>query len=291
MNNFEFFRPGSVHEALRLLEEYGDDAKLLAGGQSLLILMREGLVQRKVIIGVAEIEEMKGIRLDQAAGVVRIGAATIHRDVETSPLIAATFPMLSEAYPILGSVQVRNFGTLGGNLCHNAPGSDPPSPLIALGATLTVEGPGGKRTVCLEDFGTGFYETSLGSNEMLTEVQVPLAAARSAGAYHKYAMRANDMPFVNVAAHVTLDAARTTCTDVRIVLGGVASTTIRARQAEALLSGKRIADDRIADAGQAAAAESDPISDTYASAEYRRQLVPVAVRRTVAAAVERARAL
>ena len=228
--------------------------------------------------------------MDQAAGVMRIGAATTHREVERSALVAKYFPMLAEAYPNLGSVQVRNFGTLGGNLCHNAPGSDPPSPLIALGATVTIGGPGGKRTLRLEDLGTGFYETSLGPKDILTEVQVPLPAVHGAGAYLKFAMRRNDFPFVNVAAHITLDAGRATCTDVCLVLGGVASTTIRARKAEALLSGVKLTDARIAEAGHVAAGETDPISDTHASAEYRTQLIPVAVRRAVIAAYERARA-
>jgi aerobic carbon-monoxide dehydrogenase medium subunit len=281
MHNFKYYHPRTVEEALALLAEYGEDVKLIAGGQSLLLLMREGLIRRAALISLLDIPGMDGINLDQANGAITIGALATHRQVERSPLVAQKLPLLAAAYPNLASIQVRNLGTLGGNLCHNGPGSDPPASLVALDATVVLWGPHGRRSLSVEDFGTSYYETALLPTEILEQVRIPIMPARSAGAYQKLALRRSDLHFVNTAVRITLTEDRAGCKDVRIALGGVAPTTVRARAAEKVLRGQRLSERIIAEAGAVAVGETDPISDSHASAEYRRQVTPIAVQRAL----------
>lgn len=287
MKNFRYLEPESVSEASGLLQEHGWQAKAMAGGQSLILLLREGLIRPGIVVSLQKIPEMGGIQQKRSS--VDIGALTTHRQIELSPVIEQHFPFVAKAYRTLASVQVRNLGTLGGNLCHNAPGSDPPALLMALDATLTIAGPRRKRTMSVEELGTGFYETSLSEGELLTTVNVPMIPSRTGCAYEKYAHRPTDVPFVGVAARVTLARNRKTCKEVRLALTGVAPATIRAHSAESVLQGEELDDKAIAEAAHVAAGETDPISDAHASAEYRLKLVPVAVQRVVNLAWERAR--
>jgi carbon-monoxide dehydrogenase medium subunit len=287
MKNFRYLEPESVSEATGLLQEYGWQAKAMAGGQALILLLREGLIRPDVVVSLLKVQEMGGIHQQRSR--VDIGALATHRQIELSPTIKQHFPFVVDAYRTLGSVQVRNMGTLGGNLCHNAPGSDPPALLMVLDATLTIAGPRRKRTMNVEDLGTGFYETSLGEGELLTTINVPTIPSRTGCAYEKYAHRPTDIPFVGVAARVTLARNRKTCKEVRLALTGVAPTTIRAHSAESVLQGAELNEQAIAEAAHVATGETDPLSDAHASAEYRRKLVPVAVRRVVKLAWERAR--
>lgn len=288
MDNFTYLRPTGLAEAIEALRAHAAEAKLMAGGQSLLVLMREGLTRPGVVVSLRGVPGLAGIRLDAAAGRVEIGGLASHRAVEGSALIRERFPLLHEAYRLLANPQVRTLGTLAGNLCHNAPGSDPPAPLAALDATVTLVGPDGERELSAEAFGTDFFETALGEAEVLTRVRVPLLAPRTGTAYRKFNVRPTDMAIVGVAARVTLDADGR-CEDARIALTGVAPTVIRARGAEAALRGQALSDRRLADAAEAATGEIDPISDLHATAAYRRRLVPVAVRRVVGQAWARAR--
>ena len=288
MKNFRYLEPESVSEATRLLQEHGWQAKAMAGGQSLILLLREGLIRPDIVVSLLKVPEMGGIQ--QRRSRVEIGALATHRQIELSPVIKEQFPFVVDAYRALGSVQVRNLGTLGGNLCHNAPGSDPPALLMALDATLAIAGPRKKRTMAVEELGTGFYETSLGEGELLTTISLPTIPSRTGCAYEKYAHRPTDIPFVGVAARVTLARNRKTCKEVRLALTGVAPTTIRAHSAESVLKGQELQAEAIAEAAQVAAGETDPLSDAHASAEYRRKLVPIAIRRVVNLALERARA-
>ncbi len=287
MKNFRYLEPESVSEATRLLQEHGWQAKAMAGGQSLILLLREGLIRPDIVVSLLKVPEMGGIQ--QRRSRVEIGTLTTHRQIELSPLIKQQFPFVVDAYRALGSVQVRNLGTLGGNLCHNAPGSDPPALLMVLDATLDIAGPRKKRTMGVEELGTGFYENSLAEGELLTTINVPTIPSRTGCAYEKYAHRPTDIPFVGVAARVTLTRNRKTCKEVRLALTGVASTTIRAHSAESVLQGAELGAGAIAEAAQVAASETDPLSDAHAAAEYRRKLVPIAVRRVVNLAWERAR--
>ena len=287
MKNFRYLEPTSVSEATQLLQEHGWQAKAMAGGQSLILLLREGLIRPDIVVSLLKVPEMGGIQ--QRRSRVEIGALTTHRQIELSPLIKQQFLFVADAYRALGSVQVRNLGTLGGNLCHNAPGSDPPALLMVLDATLDIAGPRKKRTMGIEELGTGFYENSLAEGELLTTINLPAIPSRTGCAYEKHAHRPTDIPFVGVAARVTLTRNRKTCKEARLALTGVASTTMRAHSAESVLKGQDLNERAIAEAAQVAAGETDPLSDAHASAEYRRKLVPIAVRRVVNLALERAR--
>lgn len=288
MHNFKYLKPESLTEALEALSEHGWDAKVMAGGQSLILLMREGLIQPEVVISLQKLSDLVGISVDEDAGVVHIGGLTTHRQVELSADIKERFPLLTAAYRNLGNIQVRNFGTLGGNLCHNAPGSDPPPPLITLDAKVQLTGLEGKRELSVEDFGTDYYETALAEDELLTGVTVPVVPPQTGTAYKKYAIRPMDMAIVGASACVTLDGGGQTCEEVRIALGGVAPTTIRAKSAESIMRGQTLSDELIADAAEAANDDIDPLSDVHASEAYRRQLTPVAIRRVVTEAWQNA---
>jgi carbon-monoxide dehydrogenase medium subunit len=286
MRNFEYLQPNDLDEAIGALQEHAGEAKLMAGGQSLVLLLREGLVQPEVVISLMRVPDLDFIRLDQAQGMVEIGALATHRQVEQSPLIQQQFPFVREAYQTLGSVSVRNLATLGGNLCHNAPGSDPPPLLIALGAQVRLRGPTGERKLPLEEFGTGYFETALGEAELLHSVEVPVLPLRSGVDYKKYAVRPMDMAIVGVAARITVDG--DTCQQARIALGGVGPTTLRAHQAESALRGQTLSEAVLDEAAELALAATDPISDVHASESYRRRLTPAAVRRSVRAAWQQA---
>jgi aerobic carbon-monoxide dehydrogenase medium subunit len=272
------------------MEEYGDDGKVMAGGQSLILLMREGLVKPGAIINLMDIPGLDKISKASSNGHIKIGALATHRQMETSALIQKEIPLITATYQRLGNVQIRNMGTLGGNLCHNAPGSDPPPLLIALDATLELTGANGVRSIGVEEFGTDFYETALKANEILTKVHIPLLPARCGFAYYKYAARPMDMTVVGVAVKVVLAEDLETIQDIRIALGGVAPTTIRARQAEAILRGQAYNEKITAQSAEAAVGEIDPLSDIHGSADYRRQLTPVGIRRMVALAFQQAQA-
>ena len=288
MRNFEFLRPTSLDEAIFLLQRHGDDAKAMAGGQSVVLLLREGLIVAEVIVSLAKIPGLDDI--EAAADALTLGGLTTHRQVENSPAIREHFPFICEAYPMVATVPVRNIATIGGNLCHNAPGSDPPAWFIALDATVTLRGPEGERTLTVEEFGTSYYETALKPAEILTSIRLPLMSANTGIAYHKYATRPMDMAFVGVAARVTLEPESDQGAEVRVALSGVAPTTIRARNVEAALRGQRLTEAVIAEAAALAAAEIEPMSDGHASAEYRRKLTVPAARRMLTEAWRRAQA-
>lgn len=289
MRNFQYLQPTTIDEAIRLLLEHGDDAKVMAGGQSLILLMREGLVQAEVVVSLLGLPGLNNVHLDEAGGAVKIGGLATHRQVEQSALVRQHFPLICDAYQTLASVPVRNVATLGGNLCHNAPGSDPPPLLVALDATVSVRGPAGERSLSVEEFGTDYYESALGEAEILTSITAPLPPPCTGTAYHKYAVRPMDMALVAVAARVTLEPEGDRCRDARVALSGVAPTTIRARQTEGALRGRELGEQVIAEAAALAANEIDPISDAHASADYRRTLTPPAVRRMVTLAWQRAK--
>ncbi len=288
MRNFEFLRPTSLDEAISLLQRHGDDAKAMAGGQSVVLLLREGLIVAEVIVSLAKIPGLDDI--EAAADALTLGGLTTHRQVEKSPAIREHFPFICEAYPMVATVPVRNIATIGGNLCHNAPGSDPPAWFIALDATVTLRGPEGERTLTVEEFGTSYYETALKPAEILTSIRLPLMSANTSIAYYKYATRPMDMALVGVATRVTLEPESDQCAEVRVALSGVAPTTLRARNVEAALRGQRLTAAVIAEAAALAAAEIEPMSDGHASAEYRRKLTVPAARRMLTQAWRRAQA-
>lgn len=288
IRDFEYFAPKTVEEALTLLSQYNEESKMIAGGQSLLVLMRQGLVSPKYLIDIKGISALDFINLDKNEG-LRIGALTPHRAIEKSPVIRNGFAVLSEMELKLASVQTRNWGTIGGNLCHADPAGDPAPVLIALNGKLKIASLSGERTVAVEDFSTDYFETVLRHGELLTEIQVPNPPPRTGTAYTKFNIIENDMGIASTAVSITLNPKNETCNDARIVLGAVSSVPMRAKEAEKVLVGKEISDALLVKAGQIASEETEPITDVLASEEYKRELVRVLVKRVGREALDRAR--
>ena len=288
IRDFEYFVPKTLEEALTLLDKYGDECKVIAGGQSLLILMKQRLVAPEYLIDIKGITELNYIKSDAKEG-LRIGALTPHRAIEKSPVMRNGFAVLAEMENRLASIQTRNWGTIGGNLCHGDPAGDPAPVLIALNANLKMASLKGERTTAIEDFFLDYFETALEPGELLTEIQVPVVPPHTGTVYIKFNVIESDLATVGVAVSITLGSSEGICQDVRIALGAAASTPVRAKQAEAVLRGKKITDNLLREAGQIASTEAEPISDIYASEEYRRELVKVLVKRVSREALARAK--
>lgn len=285
MARIEYREPASLDEALALLEQYGEDAKILAGGQSLLVMLRERLVRPRVLIALRGVPGLDAIK---ANGELRVGAMATHSAVEAHPTVRQRWPLLAQAEAAVSTVQIRNRGTLAGNVAHGFPTADPPGALIALGAQVRILGRGGERTLPIEDFFVGFMQTALAPTELLAEIRVPAQPARSGGAYLKYAIRPLDFSIVGVGARVTLGPDGR-CAEARIGLNGAGPAPLRARQAEAALQGTTLDEGALAEAGRLAAAESDPVSDLDGSADYKRKMVSVFMQRALRQAAAAAR--
>jgi len=289
MKNFEYVVPKSLEEAISLLAQYDGKAKIMAGGTDLLVEMRSRELQPEVLIDLKRIPNLDSIDDDNEG--LRIGALVRIRDIETSQIIQEKFSILSQAAGTLGSVQVRNKATVGGNLCHAAPSADMAPALIGLGAVARFVGQDGDKTLPLEEFCLGPGETVLRADQILTELRVPNMAAFSEGVYLKFGpRRAMDLAVVGVAAVLTMDSTITNCLDIRIVLGAVAPTPIRARKAEAVLRGNKLSDSLTNEAAKIASEEAKPITDIRASDWYRRQIVEVLVKRSINQAVDKLKA-
>ena len=287
IGDFEYFAPTNVGEALALLSDYKDESKVIAGGQSLLILMRQGLVAPKYLIDIKGIASLDYINFDVKEG-LRIGALASHRAIETSKLVRNGFGVLTEMEQRLASVQTRNWGTIGGNLCHGDPTGDPAPVLIALNAEVNLKNLSGERTIFLEEFFKDYFETDLQNDELLTEIRVPTPPPHMGTAFTKFSLIVGDYAIASVAVSITLNQKLGKCSDARIVLGSAAPIPMRAKRAENLLLGKEIVDNIIGDAAQIASEEAEPITDTQASEEYRRELLGVLVRRVANDALQRA---
>ena len=272
-----YVTPSSVEEALHFLHERGDEAKVIGGGQSLLLLMREGFIAPRVLVGLRNIGELAGIAVN---GGTRIRACATHTEVLSHPQIRAGWPVLAEAEEAVASVQVRNRGTLCGNLAHAFPNADPPAALLVVDAVAEVAGQGGRREVPIENFITGALTTALAPDELLTSIALPPPPEGARYAYLKYAMRAHDLPILGVAVRLVVDGDGV-CRDARIGLNAAADRPIRARKAESVLVGTSLQDDALAEAANAAAAESDPLADIDGSVAYKRKVIRVYVRRAL----------
>ncbi len=286
--DFEYLAPNTVEEALKLMDKYGDECKVIAGGQSLLILMKQRLVTPQYLISIKGLSELDYIDYDDKKG-LRIGALTTHRSVEKSPVIQKEFSVLSEMEHNISSVETRNWGTIGGDIAHGDPGGDPAVVLIALNAKLKMTGLSGERTVDAEDFTLDYFETALQHDELLTEIQVPTLPPNTGVKFTKFSQIVGDYSLASVAMLITLDENKKTCSDVRIALGSVALAPMRAKKAEDILKGKKISDALLAEAGQVASEEASPTPDVQASEEYRRDLVKVLVKRVGNEALARAK--
>lgn len=267
---FDYVRAGSAEEAIGLVGEYGDEAKFLAGGHSLLPLMKLRLASPAVLIDIARIGDLSYVR--DAGDHLAIGALTRHHDVEHSPLVHQHAPLLAHAASHVGDPQVRHRGTLGGSIAHADPASDLPATTLALGATYVAQGPNGTREIAATDFYTGFLESALAADEMLTEIRVPKMAGAGWG-FQKFNRRAQDWAIVGVAAWKRGNEAR-------VALVNMGSVPILATS----VTGAIAAGASIAEASALASAEADPQADANASREYRRHLAAVLVRRALESA-------
>ncbi|MHC4598599.1 MAG: FAD binding domain-containing protein [Planctomycetota bacterium] len=286
MMDFDVVSSRTLEEALDTLAEYGDDAKVIAGGQSLLNILKQGLLAPELLVDVRAIDALGGIQLD---GGLRIGGAATHRALERSEAVARSFPVLAEMERHLATVQIRNWGTVGGNLCMADPTGDPAPALLALDAEACIARKGGDRRVGLEAFFVDYYETVLEPEEILTAVDVPLPPPRTGVAYEKFRNVEGDAPIVVAAVRVTLEEGGEACKDVRIALGGVAPVPIRAKEAEKVLRGAVPTAEAIAEAAHRAPGETSPIPDITASEEFKRKLVAVLVNRVAAEATAKAK--
>ena len=281
---FEYFDPPTLEEAVELLGRYGEDAKLMAGGQSLLPMMKLRVLSPAQVVDLWRVPDLDYVRRDD--GVIRIGAMTTHYALNSSPLIRDTLPALADAARVVGDPLVRNLGTIGGSAAHAAHNADYPAVLVALGAEFRAVGPGGERTIPAENFFTDMFTTALEASEIVTEITVPVPEDGDRSAYLKLSRRGTDFAIVGVAAALT-EAEEGRCTGARVVLSGVDSVPVRAAEAEEILKAGPLDTDRIRQAGEAAKRDLDPPSDVQADARYRIDVSGVYVRRAVAAAWER----
>ncbi len=289
IHNFNYHRATILNDALEMLDEYRDDCKIICGGQSLLILMRQGLVAPENLIDIKSIKDLSYIEYDSKQG-LRIGAATTHRDIEKSPLIKKHFPELAEMEKNLASIQTRNWGTIGGNLAHGDPASDPAPILIASTATVKLASKKGERSIPLEEFFIDIFETALEEGELLTEIQVPKRPKKTAIVYEKFNIIKNHQGIVSVAVSITAAEDGLGCKDARIVLGAAGATPIRAKEAEKMQTGKKIDPKLLARVGKRASDECDPVSDIHATESYRRFLVEALTAKVARKAWERTKA-
>jgi carbon-monoxide dehydrogenase medium subunit len=286
MNRFDYFAPASIEEALELLRKYGRKAQLMAGGTDLLVGMKTQEINPEYVIDLKHIANLEKISYGRE-DFCRVGALTRVGQIEISPIIKGSFGILSQAASVLGSVQIRNKGTIGGNLCNASPAADLAPPLLALDAKVKLATMGGMRLEKLENFFTGPGTTILKPEEILTEIQIPSVAPSSSGIYLKFSRRkAMDLALVGVALVVTLDPSRRICADARLALGAVAPTPIRLRKVEEIVRGRQIDQDLIDEVSNLAVEEARPISDIRSSAWYRKQIIRSLVRKAVTLAVE-----
>lgn len=284
---FEYVRASSVSQAVDLLKKNGDRAKVLAGGQSLIPLLKLRLASPEVLVDIGRIPGLASIQ--EGANGLRIGALARHRDIEASSIIRERYPLLGDVPKVLGDPEVRNLGTVGGSLAHADPAGDWGTAILAFDAKLLVDGPKGKRTVPVDEFFEDTFTTALGPADLLTEIRIPKPGPRSGGAYKKLKRKTGDFAIVSVAAQLQLDGAGA-ISSVRISLGAVGPTAVRAKEAEAALIGKKPSDAAFEEAGRLAARASHPSSDLHGSESYKRAMVQVLTKRALRTAVERAEA-
>jgi len=282
---FEYHAPRSVDEVLALLAEHGDEAKVLAGGQSLMPLLAMRLARPSQLVDINEVAGLSGIRPLNGNGVA-FGALTRERDAERSPLVAERLPVLAEALPLIGHVSIRNRGTVGGCMAHADASAELPAVAIVTGAEMVVRSAGGERVVPAEEFFAGHFTTSMADDELLTEVRIPSGPAAAGWAFYEIARRHGDFALVGVAAMLTLDGDR--IGDARLALIGVSDRAIRVPDAEAVLRNQPPTADTFAAAAQEATKELEPAADMHGSAEFRRHLAAVATQRALSTAAHRA---
>jgi carbon-monoxide dehydrogenase medium subunit len=275
--SFDYQRASTVSEAISLLQQHGEDAKIVAGGHSLVPTMKLRLATPGTLIDIGGISELKYI--NDKGDYLAIGAGATHWMIESSDLIQKKAPGLSQAAAQVGDVQVRNRGTIGGVLAHSDPQADYPGVVLALDATLVVQGSRGERTIAVSDYFTGLWETALGDDELLTEVRIPTDSANANSCYLKFPQPASRYPYVGCA--VAMDSSAGSCSDIRVGFSGVGETAFRDSGVEDALRGNTLNKSAIASASAKAADGRSVLSDVFVSEEYRRAMAQVYVKRAL----------
>jgi len=281
---FEYLRPKTIPEAIAFLQQYGEDAKILSGGQSLIPMMKLRIARPAYLVDINRISGLSYIKED--GGFLKIGGLTREAELESSPLVQSKYPILLDTAHVIADPQVRNLATVGGNLAHGDPANDHPATMLALGAQIVATGSGGERIIPIEEFFLSLFSTALQPGEILTEIRVPVSTARSGGAYFKLERKVGDFATAAVAAQVTMDA-NGTVQKVGIALTNDGPTPIKAKKAEDFLRGKKLDEANIQQAGQLAADEAQPSSDLRGPAEYKKGLVKELAKRALSRAAER----
>ena len=284
MIDYEYLKPKNLEEVFSLLKSYGEKAVLIAGGTDVMVNIRNKKLAPEALISLRGLEDLAYVKKDE--GAYRIGALTTHRMLETSSLVQRELSALYDGASQVGSVQIRNVATVGGNICNAAPSADTASPLLALDAVAVLQGPEGARKVPLSDFFTGPSQTVRASNEVLVEFEIPSEMEQFGSAYHKHSRRkAMDLPILGVA--VSLKVEGKSIQDARIALSVAAPTPMRAIEAEAYLRGKELSDDVLIEAGKIAANEASPRDSLRGKAWYRKEMIETFVPRMAHKALER----
>jgi aerobic carbon-monoxide dehydrogenase medium subunit len=282
---FEYLRPKTIPEAIALLQQYGDDAKILSGGQSLIPMMKLRLARPAYLIDINRIAGLSYVK--EEGGHFKIGGLTREAELESSPLVRSKYPIIVDTARVIADPQVRNLATVAGNLAHGDPANDHPATMLALGAKVVATGPKGNRTIPIEDFFVSLFTTALDPNEIVTEIQIPVWPAHSGGAYFKLERKVGDFATAAVAAQVSVDSSGT-CQAAGIGLTNVGPTPLKATKAEAFLRGKKLDEANLQQAAQLAADAAQPSSDLRGPAEYKKGLVKELAFRALSRAVERA---
>jgi len=284
---FDYAAPGTLPEAIALLQQHGEDAKILAGGHSLIPLMKLRLAQPAYLIDINKIAGLAYIK--EEGGELRIGALTREAELDASDLVRTRYPLLADTAKVIADPLVRNMATVGGNLAHADPANDHPATMLAYGAAVVAVGPGGERVIPITEFFTGLFATSLAPDEILSEIRIPTPPAHSGGAYVKLERKVGDYATAAVAAQITLDAGGV-CQYAGIGLTAVDAVPVKATRAEAALRGQPLSDEAIRAAAQIASEECDPTADLRGSVDYKRAMVKVLTQRALTKARERAAA-
>lgn len=284
---FSYHAPSTLPEAVALLQEYGDEAKILSGGQSLIPLMRFRLAQPSHVVDINRIAGLAYIREED--GALRIGALAREADLEAEPLIAARYPLLHDAIGVIADPLVRNLATLCGNIAHADPANDHPAVMLAYRAAVVAEGPNGRRTIPIDDFFVDTFVTALEPDEVVVEVSIPSPAPRSGGAYLKLERKVGDYAIAGIAVQLTLDASGAV-SEAGIALTNLGPMPIRATEAESALVGRLPDDATLAEAAKLAAAAADPVEDSRGPVDYKRSVARALTLRALKQALARASA-
>lgn len=285
-SKFEYLTPKSLEEAISMLQQYGDEAKILSGGHSLIPMMKLRFATPEYLIDINDIPDLDYIKEED--GFLKIGALTREVALEDSELITSKYPLLLDTAKMIADPQVRNLATIGGNLAHGDAANDHPATMLAYNASIGINGPQGAREVSINDFFQGFYTTALAPDEILTEIKIPIPQGGSGGAYSKLERKVGDYATAGVAVQLSIDGSGT-CTYIGIGLTNVNFTPMRALASEQLLNGQSITDELIGQAAESASRDCNPTADLRGDEEYKRAMVKVLTKRTIMKALERAK--